>query len=130
MGGTDIYEKAMTLIRVWGSMRADKTFFRMTLEDFTKLVEPSAEARREIAELEDRMQKALSRRDDADRKTRRAIIRVVNGVKGDADEGEDSELLAAMGYLPHTARSSINSLARKSAARARAAVNEEVEAEE
>jgi hypothetical protein len=39
-------------------------------------------------------------------------------VKGDPDEGEDSELLAVMGYIPHTARTSIAALGRKQVARA------------
>ena len=106
------------MIRVWGHQRSTKTFFGMTLDVFSKIVAPSGEARAEIAELERRMREAVERRNEADRITRRAVLRVVNAVKGDPEEGEDSELLASMGYLPHTARSSIVSMARRNAAKA------------
>jgi hypothetical protein len=118
MTQTDIYDKAVMAIKAWGSLRPTKTFFRQSLEDFTKLVTPSAEAREEITELEARMRKALERRDQADKITRRAVIRIVNAVKGDPDEGEDGELIAAMGYLPHTARASLIGLARRNARKA------------
>ena len=42
----------------------------------------------------------------------------VGHLVSDADEGEDSELLAAMGYIPHTARASISVMGRKQVARA------------
>jgi hypothetical protein len=53
----------------------------------------------------------------ADRVTRRAIVRAVNGVKGDPDEGEDGDLLSAMGYMKHTVRSEVLSEARRRSAR-------------
>lgn len=115
---TDIYEKALVIISAWGAMRPGKTFFRQSLDDFTKIVAPSGEARQKLAELENLTKQALAQRDAADKITRRAVIRIVNGVKGDPDEGEDGELLARMGYLPHTARSSIIGLARRSAKKA------------
>ncbi len=85
----------------------------MTLEEFEKLIAASGEARTELAELDARRRVVVARCEEADQITRRGILRIVNAVKGDAEEGEDSELLAAMGYLPHTARSSIVSAARK-----------------
>jgi len=114
----DIYDKAVVVKTKWGVMRANKVFFGMSLEEFTAVITPSKEAREEIADLESRLQRALARRDEADKVTRRAVIRIVNAVKGDPEEGEDSELLAAMGYLPHTARSSLIGIARRSAAKA------------
>ena len=118
METSDIYEKAMSVAKAWNAMRPTKTFFRMSLEDFRKVVTPSGDARAELADLESRMQNALARRDEADRITRRAVLRVVNAVKGGPDEGEDSELLAAMGYIPHTARTSIAVMGRKQVAKA------------
>src|SRR5687767_14600282 len=109
----DIYEKALVLINAWNSRRPNKTFFRQSLQDFRTIVAPSGEARARLAELEALTQEALARRDEADKVTRRAVIRIVNAVKGDPDEGEDGELIAAMGYLPHTARSSLIGLARR-----------------
>ena len=122
MTDSDIYDKAVEIIDVWLSLRAHKSFFGMSSDDFSKKIAPSGEARKEIAQLEEQLREALKRRDKADVITRRAVLRVINGVKGDPEEGEDSELLARMGYLPHTARTSIVSAARriKNAAKAEA----------
>jgi hypothetical protein len=118
MADSEIYDKARAVADAWTSMRPTKTFFRMSVEDFGKVVAASGEARRALAELDARMQEELARRDKADKITRRAVLRIVNAVKGDPDEGEDGELLAAMGYLPHSARASLSGLARRNAARA------------
>ena len=45
------------------------------------------------------------------------MLRIVNAVKGDPDEGEDGDLLVAMGYMPHTARSSLMSAVRRGVGR-------------
>jgi len=105
-------------VRTFSRPRPGKTFFRQSLDDFTKIVAPSGEARQKLAELENLTKKALAQRDEADKLTRRWVLRIVNAVKGDPDEGEDSELLARMGYLPHTARTSIIGLARRNARKA------------
>src|SRR5438445_13403268 len=107
MTDSDIYDKALVVVDTWRSMRPSKAFFGMSLDDFLKKIAPSGDARKQLARLEAQTRDALSLRDKADRITRRAVLRVVNAVKGDPEEGEDSELLANMGYLPHTARSSI-----------------------
>src|SRR5688572_22819795 len=101
MSDSEIYDKAIRVIDAWASMRPDKTFFRMSLEEIRRIIAPSGEARKTLAELEARTQETLAYRDRADKLTRRAILRIVNAVRGDPDEGEDGELLAAMGYLPH-----------------------------
>jgi hypothetical protein len=102
-------------MKVWRSKRPDKTFFRMSVEDFGKIIGPSGEAREALATLCASTQQALARRNEADSVTRRAVLRVVNAIKGDADEGEDSDLLAEMGYLPHTAKTGIISAGRRNA---------------
>lgn len=118
---TDIYDQALVIISVWSSKCPEKKFFGMALVDFQNAVAPSGTARTELSQLEARRADALQNRNKADRITRRSVLRVVNGVKGDPEEGEDSELLADMGYLPHTARSSIVSAARKMKTAAREA---------
>ena len=45
-------------------------------------------------------------RDDADRDSLRQVALVVNAVKGDLDEGEDSDLYEAMGYTRKSERAS------------------------
>lgn len=122
---SDAYEKAVRIITAWETKRPGKIFFRQSLEDFQKIVAPSAEARRELAEIEELRRAALARRNEADRVTRRAVLRIVNAVKGDPDEGEDGDLLVAMGYMPHTARSSLMSAVRRGVGRgAKVEINE------
>ena len=121
---TDIYDKAVVVIRGWLSMRPEKKFFGMGTDDFSKVIEPSGAVRKEIKELEERLNDAVKRREEADRNTRRAVLRVINAIKGDAGEGEDSALLPAMGYMPHTARTSVAAAARKLNNAARAAARE------
>jgi len=113
-----VSQRAELIARVWGERCPDKTFFRTSLSEFIRLVAPSSEARVRIATLKAQLKEAVQQRKEADSTSRRAILRVVNGVRGDADEGEDGELLVAMGYLKHTVRSVKLSEARRTSARA------------
>lgn len=115
-----VHEKAMQMIGAWSGRCPDKPFFRMSLADFRVIVAPSGAARERIANLKAQLREAVKECEAADRVTRRAIVRVVNGVKGDPDEGEDGDLLSAMGYMKHTVRSEILSDARRRSARAAA----------
>jgi hypothetical protein len=121
MSAIDIYTKAVVVLDAWAERRANKTFFGMAVDDFRKIVDRSAAARTELTALEEQVREAMKRRDAADEITRRAVIRVVNGVKGDPTEGEDGDLLRSMGYVPHSARGSIVSAARRNKAKAAAA---------
>jgi hypothetical protein len=131
MTDTDIYDKARVIADMWGTRCPDKTFFGMTRDDFLKIIAPSGEARKQLAQLDTQTRDTLGLRDKSDKILRRAVVRVINAVKGDPEQGEDSELLASMGYLPHTARTSILSAARKlrNAAKAAAAAGESEEEE-
>jgi len=113
-----VQEKALLMIDAWRDRCADKTFFRMSLADFSAIVAPSGAARERVASLKAQLREAIKECEHADRVTRRAIVRVVNGVKGDPDEGEDGDLLSAMGYMKHTVRAKILSEARRRSARA------------
>jgi hypothetical protein len=115
-----VHEKAMVMIGAWRDRCAGKTFFRMSLGDFSTLVAPSGAARERIAKLRAELREAIKQCENADRITRRAIVQVVNGVKGDPDEGEDGDLLSAMGYMKHTVRAVMLSAARRRSARAAA----------
>ena len=115
----NLHEKAMLVIGAWRDRCPDKAFFRMSLLDFSVIVAPSGTARERIANLKAQLREAIRECEQADSITRRAIVQVVNGVKGDPDEGEDGDLLSAMGYMKHTVRSEILSNARKRSAQAR-----------
>lgn len=119
-----VHEKATLIISAWRDRCPDKTFFRMSLGNFSDIVSPSGVARERIASLKAQLREATKQCEEADRITRRAIVRVVNGVKGDPDEGEDGDLLSAMGYLKHTVRSVILGDARRRSAKAAAIGNQ------
>ena len=130
MSAIDIYVKAVVVLDAWADRRPNKTFFGMALDDFRKIVDRSAATRAELTVAEGQVREILKRREAADELTRRAVIRVVNGVKGDPTEGEDGDLLRVMGYVPHSARGSITSAARRSKAKAAAAAEKPGDAED
>jgi hypothetical protein len=78
----------------------------MTLEQFKAKLKPSTDARATVEDCEHKLTAALNARDDADQVSNNACLLVVNSVKGDPDEGEDSELYEAMGYVRKSERKS------------------------
>jgi hypothetical protein len=102
----------------WETLRSNKSFAGMNLDQFRGTVAPSLSARQTIAHLENEAIAAQNQRDEADRKSMAAILLVVNAIKGDPQEGEDGELYEAMGYVRKSERKS--GLSRKSTAKATA----------
>lgn len=78
----------------------------MDLAAFQSLIHPCLEARDQVTSLESQLQAAKSRRDQADEVSLNTIQMVVNAVKADLDEGEDSDLYEAMGYVRKSERKS------------------------
>jgi len=101
-----IAERVNLTQTAWETLRPDKKFGGMTLAQFKVKVKPSIDVRTEIAVLESQMTSALNRRDDTDKATVETLQFVVNSVKGDPEEGQDSELYEAMGYVRKSERSS------------------------
>lgn len=113
MSENDMYARALTIAAIWTRLRPKKKFYGMSVDEFRALIAPSGIQRARLESLKGQAQKTLAKRNEADRVTRRGVQRIVNAIKGDPEEGEDSDLLEPMGYVPHTARSSINSAARR-----------------
>ena len=86
----------------------------MTLAQYKTKVPPSFDARAKIAALEDQLTSAQDARDSADAVTNDTNQKVVNGVKGDPNYGDDSDLYDAMGYVRKSERAS--GLSRKASA--------------
>jgi hypothetical protein len=76
----------------------------MTLAQYKTKVPPSFDARAKIAALEDQLTSAQAARDSADAVTNDTNQKVVNGVKGDPNYGDDSDLYDAMGYVRKSER--------------------------
>jgi hypothetical protein len=86
--------------RAWEVLRPHRSFFGHTLARFKDALQPSLDARTEIADLQQRLRIAIKKRDAADRRSFRILRGVIFAVQGDSDEGGDGELYEAMGYVP------------------------------
>jgi len=90
----------------WGTLRPEKKFAGLTLDQFREEIAPCLAARATIARLENELIAARIQRDDNDRAARQTIQRVVNSVKGDVQERRSDELYTAMGYCTLSKRKS------------------------
>lgn len=96
--------KLKAITDAWATLRPGKSFGGMTLDEFKAALKPSWDERKEIAGLEIDLLAAQDRRNDADKESLRLALLVVNGVKGDREEGEDGGLYEAMGYVRKSER--------------------------
>jgi hypothetical protein len=101
-----IEERINTFIQAWETLRPTKSFSGMTLEQFKLKLKPSLTARTAIASLEQQLQAAINDRDIADRAGAATLSLVVNAIRGDPEEGEDSPLYEALGYVRKSERKS------------------------
>ena len=84
----------------------EKRFAGMSHEEFRAAIQPSLDARAELTALESAWADALARREAADRVSMRVVQRVVAGVLADADEGDNSAIYQALGYVRRNDRAS------------------------
>jgi hypothetical protein len=95
-----------TVSHAWASNSPEKSFFGLTLAQYRDGVKPSYDIRVEIAETQKRLKGLLAKRDDADAASFKLTQSIVQAVKADPTEGENSPLYAAMGYVRKSERSS------------------------
>ena len=93
-------------VNTWRSLRPLKKFLGLTVDEFEAELKPCFDTRDEIADLDKKLTGARNRRDEADVEGLELASRLVNAIKSDATEGEDSELLEAMGYVIKSKRKS------------------------
>jgi hypothetical protein len=105
-------------------------FSGFTLETFKSTVEPSLKLRQQITQVDERRETLITARDDADAVSAKALRRLVHGVIADADEGEDGELYAEMGYMSRAVRKAVQAAGRAKSAEKAAAKAREKEEEE
>ena len=106
-------DKLLRIRDAWRQFAPDKSFGGMTLSQYELKIAPSLDSRAKIDELERALQAEQLNRDKADIVSMPLATLVVNGVKGDAEEGPNSDLWKAMGYVPDDERKS--GLTRKKA---------------
>ena len=103
---TVVEQKLNEVTSAWENLAAAKNYGGMTLDEFKAQVKPSLDARKSIKDLENKISAQQNLRDDADIESLRLVALVVNGVKADPEEGEDSALYEAMGYVRKSERKS------------------------
>lgn len=98
--------KLQRVIDAWKTLRPTKTFAGMTLEQFQTKVQPSLDARNQLATAQTQAKEHRANRQDSDAASLDLAELVVNAVKGDPEERETSGVYAAMGYVPKNERQS------------------------
>lgn len=93
-------------VSAWRSLKPQKKFLGLTVDEFEAELKPCFDARAEIVDLEKKVAGARTRRDEVDAKGFELVTRLVNAIKSDVTEGEDSEMLEAMGYVIKSKRQS------------------------
>lgn len=99
-------EKLERILTAWQTLANDKRFGGMTVDEFLTLVNASRTARMNIDTLEDQLTDALAIRDENDEIALAKAQLVVAGVLADPDEGANSALYEAMGYIKKSDRRS------------------------
>ena len=92
-------EKMERILSAWKTLKPEKPFGGLSLNEFEAYVGACQTARAEVMEAENRLSDALAERDAKDDATLAKVKLVKNGVLGDATEGENSTLYEAMGYI-------------------------------
>lgn len=100
----NVLRRMRQLIETWDRMRPGKCFAGYSLDQFRTLVLPALEARRDLSQIENRRCAMRARRRVADALVAQAMKRIVLAVQADADEGDDGEFYAALGFVPQSER--------------------------
>jgi hypothetical protein len=101
-----IADSTNSIINAWTTLAPAASFGGMTLAQYQAKVKPSFDARTTIDGLNAQLTAALDTRDDADKVTADANQKVIKGVVGDPNYGDDSNLYEAMGYIRKSERAS------------------------
>jgi len=117
---TELHERINTILQGWRLFRPHKIYAGLSLDDFASLVAPGAEARAEAAKHDAKAREARARGRAADKRARIYVQRVVNGVRADPDDGEDSQVYHAMGYVIRSVRDRLCRAPRQHTAKAAA----------
>src|SRR5213593_4802473 len=100
------YNKILRAIQAWEAHRPKRTFAGMSLADFKAKVKPSLDARGNIDSLRTQLKGVIRERREADTTSVDACSKLVNAVRGDFNEGDDSPFYKALGYTPKSERRS------------------------
>lgn len=98
--------KINRVITAWETLAPTKSFGGYALEQFKAKAQAMFDLQDQLGVLDSQLTDAEKRLETATQDSHDAALLVVNAVKGDPDNGEDSPLYAAMGYVRKSDRSS------------------------
>jgi hypothetical protein len=109
-------ERITKVLQAWQTLRPDKTFAGLTLDQFKTQIQPSFTTRDTIVAIDNQLIAAQNQRNEADKQSLETVRLVINAVKGDVDEGPNGDLYEAMGFVPDKERKSGLSRGKRPAA--------------
>ena len=86
-------------VSVWRSLRPAKKFLGLTVDEFEAELKPCHDCRKDVAKAEAKLTGTVNARNAADADGLALVDRLVAAVKADETEGENSEVLEALGYV-------------------------------
>lgn len=95
-GNIEKLERAENALK---TLAPNKVYGGMTLTQYTEFVDACRNARALIKDLENQMKDAINLRDTSDEIALAKLKLIKNGVLADPEEGENSALYEAMGYI-------------------------------
>ena len=101
-----IEQRLKQAVTVWRSLRPTSKFLGLTVDEFEEELKPCQDAREAVNEAEAKLTGAINTRNEVDQAGLALVDRFVSAVKADATEGENSEVLEALGYVIPSKRKS------------------------
>jgi len=99
----------------WQTVCPERSFFGLTLAEFSAGVQPSLDVRAALETVDGQQQALLARRHNVDDASMYLVQGIINAIKGDPTQGEDGELYGALGYVRKSMRIGGRSRARTKA---------------
>jgi len=101
-----ILSRINTLASTWEELAPGLVLAGMTHEDFKSITAPTRTIRQESFELQARIRANVSKKQKADRVSRKAANQIIAAIKADTNLGPDCPLYRAMGFIPESERKS------------------------
>ncbi len=108
----ELEQQITDITNAWTELAPAATFGGMTLAQYQAAVKPSLDARATLETLDEQKAQAIVARDNADEVSEDINKKIIKGVVGDVNYGDDSALYEKMGYVRSSQRKT--GLTRKS----------------
>lgn len=103
-GPKERLRRLQEVMQAWQTIAPQESFAGMTLAEFEQEIAESLNARRAIEDFEVQLLKAMTERDNIDKKNLAKADLVVKGVLANANYGDNSALYSSMGYVRKSER--------------------------